>query len=124
MFQPPSGNCRFKMWRTQRCCICSSTSPTQCMKRTKSEQSVLSTSNSPHQWPSGCCCRSRFSWARLIACEISVSSAEYDSTSCGLALDNEITSLDRLMIVDLLIADRTFVDLKMLAPPRLQRVCP
>src|ERR1017187_2740057 len=94
------------------------------MKRTKSEQSVLSTSNSPHQWPSGCCCRSRFSWARLIACEISVSSAEYDSTSCGLALDNEITSLDRLMIVDLLIADRTFVDLKMLAPPRLQRVCP
>ena len=30
-----------------------STSPSQCMKRTKSEQSVLSTSSSPHQWPSG-----------------------------------------------------------------------
>src|SRR5438067_1628660 len=54
------------------------------MKRTKSEQSVLSTKSSPHQWPSSCCWRKRFCWARVIASEISASAATNGSDCSAL----------------------------------------
>src|ERR1043166_7105485 len=64
------------------------------MKRTKSEQRVLSTTSSPHQWPSGCCCRSRFSWAREIASAISVFSHAEPAAPSGKTLGNAIRFAD------------------------------
>src|SRR5438309_11614414 len=58
------------------------------MKSTKSEQRVLSTTNSPHQWPSGLCWRKRFCCARVIASAISASVAKYCSACRGSALGN------------------------------------
>src|SRR5712692_4229655 len=67
------------------------------MKSTKSEQSVLSTSNSPHQWPSARCWRNRFCCARASASEISASAAKYGSARSGAALGNAMTFRDELI---------------------------
>src|SRR3982074_3195622 len=67
------------------------------MKRTKSEHSVLSTSNSPHQWPSVRCWLKRFCCARAIASEISASAAKYGSGRSGAALANGMTFRDELI---------------------------
>src|SRR5439155_11584075 len=50
--------------------------------------------SSPHQWPSGFCCRKRFSCARAIARAISWSVAEYDSETSGCALGKTIRFFD------------------------------
>src|SRR5881397_3555261 len=50
--------------------------------------------SSPHQWPSGFCCRKRFSCARVIARAISWSVTEYDSETSGRALGKTIRFFD------------------------------
>src|SRR5436190_22408897 len=67
------------------------------MKRTKSEQRVLSTTSSPHQCPSWCCWRKRFCCARAIASEISASVATNGCSRSVLALLNAITFLEELI---------------------------
>src|ERR1700730_588884 len=70
------------------------------MKSTKSEQSVLSTSNSPHQWPSACCWRNKFCCAREIASEISASVATNGCSRSVLALLNAMTFPEELIEED------------------------
>src|SRR5438094_8821370 len=50
--------------------------------------------SSPHQWPSGFCCRKRFSCARAIARASSWSVAEYDSETSGCARGKTIRFFD------------------------------
>src|SRR5438093_12709572 len=54
--------------------------------------------SSPHQWPSGFCCRKRFSCARAIARAISWSGTEYDSETSGRGLGKAIRFFDEFSI--------------------------